>query len=224
MSARTADLSEMKRRFLNTLRAFGPLQEQLVKEGAGHRRILFLARSQAHGRSGINNREMLHSLRKNDLTFSAEYEAIIVEIEAALNAALPPKERARLNSARYRARKQAKPESCPALRPEVSGYFSHEARTSPQVPHCVQMIELAGGFFDLDAKRAFQTEALDLVKQYAADPATLTAQLDELTDDFMPVFEEDQPAPKPKRTSPLVDPYVQIYRDAKVNHAQRVSA
>lgn len=75
----------------------------------------------------------------------------------------------------------------------------------------------------MDARRAFQTEALALVKQYAWDPAKLTAELDELTDDFMPAFEEDRAAPKPKPipTSPSLDPYVQLYRDAKASKVPR---
>ena len=50
-------LTERKLRFLNALRATGPLREQLLKEGVGYRRILSLARSQAYGQSGMSNRE-----------------------------------------------------------------------------------------------------------------------------------------------------------------------
>ena len=78
--------SEKKRRFLNALGATVPLWEQLVKEGAPKgRSILSLALKQAYGRSGINNREMVSHLRKDDPTFSAEYEAIVQEIKAALS-------------------------------------------------------------------------------------------------------------------------------------------
>ena len=72
----------------------------------------------------------------------------------------------------------------------------------------------------MDARRAFQTEALALVKQYAWDPAKLTAELDELTDDFMPVFDDVTAAPEPKPIR-SVHPYVQFYRDVKLTRAPR---